>query len=226
VKSIPVVILATVTFIMFGFVAPVHAAAIRFLCLNEELAARDLGVQDTKGTTKLKDLSALKRSDAHTCATGDSPLLLVAMDRKGADGKSASVEIALPAGLKAPLVLILPDPDHASGLRALAVDDSETGFPWGSLRFINITDQVLVIRYEQETKPFPASPAVVDVALTGEARNMGVQLSKEDDPESVLYSAVWEYDPAVRKLVFVLPGNDPATAAVELKVIPDQRPAK
>jgi hypothetical protein len=46
----------------------------------------------------------------------------------------------------------------------------------------------------------------------------------EEKPDEILYSAVWEHDPQVRKLIFVLSGTNPQTKAVELKVIPeDQR---
>jgi hypothetical protein len=45
-----------------------------------------------------------------------------------------------------------------------------------------------------------------------------------EKPDEILYSAVWENDPQVRKLIFVLPGTKPQTKAVDLKIIPeDQR---
>jgi hypothetical protein len=226
VKPIPVVLLAAILFALCGFGGPLRAASLRFLPMSEELAGRELGVRDAKGLTKLRNLNAQKRSDAYPCATGKQPVVLVAMDRESADGKPATVEIALPDGVKSPLVLILPDAVDPSGLRVLVVEDSAAGFPWGSLRFVNTTDFALSIRYEKESKPLAAAPAFADIVLGGEARNMGVQLSKEEDPEAVLYSAVWEFDPNVRKLILIVAGNDPAVAAVELKILPDSRPAK
>jgi hypothetical protein len=54
---------------------------------------------------------------------------------------------------------------------------------------------------------------------------MGMQLVARDDLKAILYSAVWEHDPDVRKLVFVVPGTDVRTGAVEFKIIPENRHA-
>lgn len=202
----------------------VRAASIRFVPLNEEVAALKIAVKDAKKTTTLKDLNPLKRSAAYPCMIGETPLQLVALDRKDPDGKPKSVEIALTPGIKSPLVLILPDLQHPSGLRAIAIDDSTSAFPWGSIRFLNTTGSPLTIRFGADLKPLPEGDKVVDITPDGPARRIGVQLFMEEKPDEILYSAVWEHDPKVRKLIFVVPGTNPQTKAVDLKVIPeDQR---
>ena len=83
-------------------------------------------------------------------------------------------------------MLILPDAAHPSGLRGIVVEDDSAGFPWGSLRLINVTDIPLLLRCHKEEKPLPVTTTPVDLAPGGEARNLGVELFKEDDPKTVL----------------------------------------
>lgn len=202
----------------------VRAASVRFVPLNDEVAGLKIAVKDAKKATIIKDLNPLKRSTAYPCTIGESSLQLVALDRKAPDGKPESVGIALTPDIQSPLVLILPDPQHPSGLRAIAIDDSTAAFSWGSIRFLNTTGNPLTIRFGTDLKPLPEGDKVVDIKPDGPARRIGVQVSLEEKPDEILYSAVWEHDPQVRKLIFVLSGTNPQTKAVELKVIPeDQR---
>ena len=204
----------------------VCAASVRFVPFNEEVAALKIAVKDAKKTITLKDLNPLKRSTAYPCTIGETPLQLVALDRKTLDGKPESVAISLTPNIKSPLVLILPDPQHPSGLRAIAIDDSTAVFSWGSIRFLNTTGNPLTIRYGTDLKPLPEGDKLVDIKPNGPARRIGVQVSLEEKPDEILYSAVWEHDPQVRKLIFVLPGTNPQTKAVDLKVIPDDQRIK
>ena len=206
--------------------AALHAAAVRFIPLNDEIAASKLSVRDSKTTTVLKDLSSQKRSIPYPCTLGKKPPLLVALDRKDAEGKPATVEIVLPPTLKSPLVLILPNPQHPTGLRVIALDDSSAAFPWGSLRLFNASANSLMIRYGTEEKALTEGDVPVDIVPGGEARNVGVQLFKEKEPTEILYSAVWEHEPMVRKLIFIVPAADPKTKAIELKIIPEDQRVK
>jgi hypothetical protein len=195
----------------------VHAASVRFIPLNDEIAALRIGVKDTKGITTVKDLDSRKRSTAYNCKIGKTPLLLVAMDRKAADGNSETVEIAISPDFKSPLVLILPDPEHPSGLRAIAIEDNITVFPWGSLQFLNTTVSPLMIRYDADLISLPEGDKIVEIKPGGDARRVGVQVSTDTEQTVILYSAAWEYDPHLRELVFVVPGSDPQSKALELK---------
>lgn len=202
----------------------VGAASIRFVPLNEEVAARKIAVKDAKKTTTLKDLNPLKRTAAYPCMIGESPLQLVALDRMAAAERPEAVEIALAPDIKSPLVLILPDPQHPSGLRGIAIDDSTADFPWGSIRFLNTTGNALTIRLGTDLKLLPEGDDVVDLAPGGPARRIGVQLFMDKAPEEILYSAVWEHDPQLRKFIFVVPGTNIQTKSLELRIIPeDQR---
>lgn len=204
----------------------VRASSVRFVPLNEDIAALKIAVKDAKKTTTIKDLTPLKRSTAYPCTIGETSLQLVALDRKAADGKPESVGITIAPNIQSPLVLILPDPQHLSGLRAIAIDDSKVVFPWGSFRFFNTTGNPLTIRFGSDLKPLPEGDKVVDIKPDGPARRIGVQLFMEEKKDEILYSAVWEHDPQVRKLIFVLPGTKTQTKAVELKIIPEDKRIK
>ena len=224
-KSATPFVLAAILTILWPSAA-LHAAPVRFIPLNDEIAASKLSVRDSKATTALKDLSPQKRSISYPCKLGKKPLLLVALDRKDAEGKPATVEIVLPPTLKSPLVLILPDPQHPTGVRVIALDDSSANFPWGSLRFFNSSIRSLMIRYGTEEKALTEGDTPTDITPGGDARNVGVQLFDEKEPTKILYSAVWEHDPNVRKLIFIAPGADAKTQAIELKIIPEDQRVK
>jgi hypothetical protein len=204
----------------------VRAASVRFIPLNEEIAAIKIAVKDAKKTTILKDLTPLKYSTAYPCTIGETPLQLLVLDRKAADGKPESVGIAITPDIKSPHVLILPDPQHPSGLRAIAIDDSTVAFPWGSIRFLNTTGIPLTIRFGTDLVPLPQGVKVVDITPDGPARRIGVQLFIEKAPDDILYSAVWEHDPRVRKLIFVVSGANHRSKTLDLKIIPEDHRTK
>lgn len=217
-----------ITFLLtaFSLGAVAHAASIRFLPLSEEIAERKIGLQDGSKLTSLVDINVRKRTKAYTCKFGAKPLALVALDRERPNGKPSAVEIVVPPAMKSPLVLILESPDHPSGMRTIVIEDDSGDFLWGSLRFINTTEKPLVIRYENSTKAIPAQLKPIDVVLAGEARNIGIQFSSEADPNTILYSAVWEHDPNLRKLVLITGQADPSRKELKLGIIPQDRRVK
>lgn len=216
-------LLFTAAVVVMGFCNAVHATSLRFVALGDEVASRKFGIQDSKGTVELKDLSTTKRSKTYACKVGKTPIALVALDHKAPNGQPANVPLAVAADMKSPLVLIFANADDPSGIRALVVDDSDTGFPWGAIRFVNTTDKSLIVRSEKGNTPLPKSPAVADLVVPGEARNMSIQLFLESEPDNMLYSAVWEHDPNLRKLIFILPVEDPASKEVALAIIPQDK---
>jgi len=217
-------ILLAVTLLSLGFGISARADAVRFLPIGEEVVERKIGFQEGGKLTTLEDLNTRKRSKSYPCTFGDTPVSLLALDRERPNGKAMGVEIILAAEMKSPLVLILADPDAPSGMRAIVVEDDEKAFPWGSLRFVNTTGKAYMLRYEKETTPITEELTPVDISPGGETRNMGVQLYAEDEPNAILYSAVWEHDPNLRKLVVIMPGADPTQKRLKLEIIPqDQR---
>jgi hypothetical protein len=223
---VPTIFPAALMLAFAGFCGMAEAVSLRFLPLGEELAERKIGLQDAKALTELLDLNPKKRSKAYPCATGDTPPVLLALDRQRPGGKPSGVDIILPADIKEALVLILEDQEHPSGMRTVVIEDSEQGFTWGMLRFVNTVNQALMIRCEKETIAIAESFATVDIAPGGEPRNIGVQLYSEEEPDAVLYSAVWEHDTNLRKLIFIIPPADPATKEFKLEIIPQDKRAE
>jgi hypothetical protein len=217
---------AAVLLAVLGLCCPAAARSIRFLPLSKEIAERKIGLHDGGKITELKELNPTKRSVPHVISKGEVPPSLVALDRQRPMGKPTGVEIILAADLKAPLVLILEDSAHASGLRVVVMEDATEGFPWGALRFVNLADKPLMVRCEAATKPIPKSFGVIDLTPGGDARNLGVQLFSEKEPDAVLYSAVWEHDPNLRKLIFIMPGENQASQELTLHIIPQDQRAK
>lgn len=199
------------------------ALPLRFLPWDDGIAARKVALGDVKGVNPVPTLHPYKRSEPMDGTVGEAPLQLVALDRTSADGKPVAVDIKVAAGMQNPLVLILPDPKHPSGLRTFVIEDNTANFNFGTMRFINATGKALLVRHEQAVKALSAAWAPVDIDPGGQVRNMGIQLAARDNLKQVLYSAVWEHNPEVRKLIFVLPGTDVRTGAVEFKVIAEDR---
>lgn len=217
-------LLVTCLMAAFGFSGSLRAASVRFLPLDEEIAARKLSFRGAKKAVKIKDLSAQKRSAPYSFASGKTSLELVVLDREGANGKPTTLAIALPPKIASPLILILSDPTAPTGLRAIAVEDSGAGFPWGSLRLVNTTGTPLSFSYGGEIKQVSETNAALDIVPGGVGHNMGVQLFRQEDPKAVLYSAVWEHDPNIRKLIFILSGAD--SQSLVLKIIPEDKRSK
>jgi hypothetical protein len=217
---------AVLAFAVLGFSPLLEASEWRFLLVNQELAERKIGISDAKGIAEIEDISSVKRSKGYSVQDGETPAQLVALDRERPGGKPSGIELTVPEGVESPLVLVFPDEDRPAGFRAVVVDDSETGFPWGSLRFVNTTEKVLKLRYEKDSKEVPASCAIIDISPGGEARNIGVQLAPVADPDTVLYSSVWEHDPNVRKLIFILGDGKEVTTELTLAIIPQDKRAQ
>ncbi len=218
---------ATLALVVLGLCIPLNAASVKFLPLNEAVAARKLGFKDAKGVTKLKGLTPMKRSNPYKYDIGKKSLQLqlVDLDVQNPEFKPITVAITISPDIKSPLVLIMPDPKDAAALIGIAIEDSSSAFPWGSIRFLNTTDKPLMVRYEKEVRALPESFTPVNIVPGGAARNMGVQLFKEEEPKAILYSAVWEHDPNVRKLVIITLGADVKMKAYDLKIIPEDRRA-
>lgn len=208
---------------LLALLSPLGAGPVKFLAWDDDVALRKIGFSDGKEVTELQELHPQKRSKSISWTAGDAVPQLIALDRKTPEGKPVGVPIKLTAGMESPLVLILPDKSHPSGLRSFVIEDSSTSFGWGTLRFLNATGKELLVREDKLIKALPANWKAVDIDPGGKARNLGIQMAAKSDLESVLYSAVWEHNPDVRKLIIVVPGTDARTGALDLKIIPEDR---
>ena len=199
------------------------AAPPRVLAWDDEVAARKLALVCAGSTVEIAGMHPSKRTGPLRVKT-EGPISVRALDRKpGADGKPAERACPVPEDMKRPLIILLPDEGHPTGLRALVVEDDAAGFTWGAYRFVNATPKELVVQLEQKAVRIPAGWKPVDLNLGGETRGIGARVALADAIETTIYSAVWEYNKDVRTLCFLVPGTDPRLSPVAFKSVPEDK---
>lgn len=215
--------IASLLLITATLVAPCTAARLRVLAWDEAVASRKLAIVSGETAMEIKGMHPLKRTAAIKLA-GESPFSIRLMDGKpGPDGKPLERRFSIAEDIKVPLLLILPDKEHPTGVRLMVIDDNQDGFKWGGYRFINATPKELVVQMEKTAKRVPAGWRPVDVVLGGETRGVGARIALAEKIEEPLYTAVWEYNTDVRTLCFIVPGTDTRTSPVEFKAIPEDK---
>lgn len=201
------------------------AVAVRVLAWDDQIAARQLGLVSGESVVPITNMHPQKRT-ALFRLKGEGGLVVRAIDKGvAADGKPVQLPCAVAVEIKRPLLLLLPDEKHPTGLRAMVIDDSTEGFAWGSYRFLNTTQKEMVVQFDQKAIRVPGGWKPVNFPLDGEARGFGVRVALAESIEQPLYSAVWEYDPNIRTVVFMVPGDDPRLSPVVFKAIPEDKKA-
>lgn len=145
--------------------------------------------------------------------------MLLAVDRPDEAGNPAANMISIPAGIKSPLLIILPDEKSTTGVRPLVIEDDTSGFQWGTIRFINATGKELVFKWDKNLVAIPATWKPTDVSPGGSSRRMGVELFLREKPDRALYSAVWQHREEFRKLIFIVPSEDARLGSITFKTI-------
>lgn len=199
------------------------AAPPRVLAWDDDIANRKLALASSTDVIAITGMHPSKRTTSLRIK-GVAPFVIRALDKGvAADGKPIQIELAIPATMKHPLILLMPDTTHATGIRPLVIEDSPEGFHWGMYRFLNATPKELVVQMEQKAVRVPAGWKPVDLDLGGETRGIGARIALADAIEKPLYSAVWEYDKNIRTLCILVPGTDARTSPVGLKAIPEDK---
>lgn len=200
-----------------------HAAPLRALAWNEEIAARDLAIIAGASSVKLQDLHPTKRTSPLPIKRS-AEMFIRALDKPALpDNRPCQIPCKVPESMTHPLLVILPDESHPTGLSILVVDDNPAGFKWGSHRFINTTPKSLLIRMENRVVKIPEGWKPVDVTLEGSTRGIPVLIALEEHSDQALYSAVWEHNTDIRTLCFLVPGTDTRESPVAFKSIPEDR---
>lgn len=203
--------------------AQLQAIPIRVLAWDSQIAAMRLAIRDSKGATVIDAMHPSKRTGVYQLVAGELPPVIEVLDLKGPDGKVVTGEIKMSADIKKPLLVILPDEKAATGLRFFVIEDDARDFAWGSIRFINATGREVVFGCEKKLVPIPAAWNPVQAEPGGATRNMEVKFFFRDQPARAFYSGVWEQNPDLRMLVFLVPGEDPRLGPVAMKMIPEDR---
>jgi hypothetical protein len=198
------------------------AVAIRVLAWDHDIADRKLSLVNGANLVPIVHMHPLKRTEVFR-VTGDGGVVVRATD-KGLDPDGKPFDLPVKVGeIKRPLLLLLPDPKHPTGLRGMVIDDGTEGFKWGSFRFFNTTDKELVVQFDQKAISVPGGWKPVNFEMDGEPRGFAVRVATREEIEQPLYTAAWEYDPEVRTVVFMVPGNDPRESPVSFKAIPEEK---
>jgi hypothetical protein len=198
---------------------PALAGTVRFVAVDGGGKLPGISIRTVKGQVKLSDLGPLKRTTAYQLPKGAMDLQL------SAEGNPVPLTVSIGSATKSPLVIILADAVADIGFRAVVIDDDSKSFPAGTCRFLNSSNTPLTLRFGTRTETLAENGASMDLRPEGDARKLGVQLTKPDAPEAILYSAVWQNEPGIRKLVIIADGAHPKTTPVEVSVIPDQAAA-
>jgi hypothetical protein len=199
------------------------APAIRALAWDYEVAERKLALVSGESATEITGMHPMKRTGPIRIK-GKGPFVVRALDRNpGADGKPIDRPVTIPESVQYPLLVVMPDEKHATGVRLMVVDDNPAGFRWGSFRFLNATPKDLVVQMEQKAVKVPTGWKTVDLDLGGERRGVGARVALAEAISKPLYTAVWEYNEEVRTLCFLVPGDDPRLSPVMFKAIPEDK---
>lgn len=204
--------------------APLMAASPpRVLAWDEEIAGRKLAFVAGKELIKLEGLSSLRRTPPLALKAA-GPYQIRALDKApGPDAKPIELACPIPETVEKPLIVLLPDKVHPTGLRVIVVDDNPAGFRWGSYRFLNATPKELIVQLEKKAVKVPTGWKPIDLDLGGETRGIGARIALSESIEVPLYSAVWEYNTNIRTLCFLVPGDDPRLSPVAFKAIPEDK---
>ncbi|MEO5712847.1 MAG: hypothetical protein ABIT37_05105 [Luteolibacter sp.] len=200
-----------------------QAVPVRVLAWDDAIAGMRLALGDAKGSSVIESMHPSKRTRIYQLTAGEKPLVVEALDKKDPEGRPYTNEIKIPERIKQPLLVILPDAKAPTGVRLFVLDDDTSSFAWGSTRFINATGKQLVYVQEKKIVHLPSSWDPVQTDPGGTTRNMEVKFYFHDQPARAFYSAIWEYNTDLRMLVFLLPGEDPRSGPVAMKMIPEDR---
>lgn len=131
----------------------------------------------------------------------------------------AAEPIKIPANVKHPLALLMPNPKSPTGISVVVLEDDPAGFQWGTIRLVNATGKSLLFKCEKKVSTLPAGWTPVDISPGGQRRNMEVALGLKEQPKNVLFSAIWEHRDDQRQLVFVVPNKDAGESPLDFKFI-------
>lgn len=196
---------------------------VRLLAWDDQVAGRKLALTNGNEVVEITGLHPSKRGRPIKMSGGEGPLFILALDKPPVDGKPVQRAFAIGSAVGNPLVVLLPDPSDPTGVRAMTIDDDPKGFAWGSYRFLNATSKEIVIQLEKTVRPVPPGWKPVELLPGGATRGVPVIFGTAGRMTKPVYSAVWEFDPGIRTLCFLVPGTDPGQSPIAVKAIPEDR---
>jgi hypothetical protein len=199
------------------------AAPIKFLAWDEQVASRKLAVAYGNKSVEIGYMHPSTRSQAVNVPSNSEGLRIEVRDRPPVEGVFVSVPLMIPEGIKNPLAILFPNKSSASGLGLFIIEDDLEALGWGQISLINATSNPLIFSYDDDRVGLKPGRTPVLVEPASESGYMQVKISSVANPDKALYSAVWNYNDGVRKLVFIMPGKDRSRGAVDFKFILEKR---
>jgi len=204
-----------------------HAGPLHVLSWDQNISSRDLAIAFSAEGTDSKpilNMHHLKRSAPIKLPKRSNGIHILVNDKKTEEGNPLTVPFTIPEGVSNPLLLILPNKSDPSGLRPLVIDDSTSSFKWGSMRFINVTGEELVFRYDKKNILIAAGWKPVDLSVGGNKRNMATSFYlRKNLKRPPLYSSIWKHRNDLRKLIIIVPSKDTTRGILDFKFIVENR---
>lgn len=223
-KSSPILLLALLATLLPAQTKPGRGeptVSARFRALAFSQPIMDGAYLGPKGAVPLLITSDFLT--AEQAYRGPSNLQFVRKPPEGAETPLGATQLA--DGAQVILLLI---PDEGGRQRILQLPDREGDFPWGTLRFINLTGRQAVVRYGTMSKSVAANgDAVVRPPANAQGYASGQILTLADGELRPGYNIRTFQQPDVRAIYFLLPGSGDGVLlkGVEERRAPDPAPA-
>lgn len=209
--------------ILVGFTSA-DATEVRILAWDDSVSARSLALIQGEKVTGISGLHPLKRSQSYSLGENMTQVIIRALDRPQEKGQPpVELRCAVNPNFLQPLLILLPDPTAPSGLRGIVIEDDVSSFPWGTMRFLNVSSKEVAVRVEKKSVRLPIGGKPVDIAPGGHTRNVGVLMALTETLQEPAYTAVWEHRDDARSLIFILSGGDSRLGSLLVKTIPEVR---
>jgi Ca-activated chloride channel family protein len=195
---------------------------VRFLAWDESLVSQKIMVMKDKERGQLiRDLHSLNLSINYQVAANE-PLKLYPEGKSNPDGSPAILDVPL-NGFTKPLVIIIPNDKVSSGLAAIAIEDNEANFKWGSYMVFNATREDLVMVVDKVPTKIPVGFKPVSITPKNINGPASIELRPVKDLKRVVYLESWQGAEDVRRLAIIVPGKDTALGGYVLKIIPEEK---
>jgi len=163
------------------------------LAWDQTIAKREFSVTAGTRSTLVTDMHHLSRSKPINVSAKSENLRLTVNDRKDEEGNPLFIPLSIPEGATRVLLLLTPDKKSPTGIKSLVLNDSLTGFGWGAMRFLNLTNLNLALKAETKAIAIPPGWKPVTMNLKGDTRNFSSKIYRREDLNGKpLYSSIWQ----------------------------------
>lgn len=200
-----------------------ESISINFTTLSWDRTSEKVFFQSANQQPTEITLNPRARSQSYQYV-GPNPIRFFTL-QQGADGKIIQApvgSVSITPEQRDVLLLFVPKPNQST-MRIIAMDDSQSSFPPGSVRFFNMTQRNLGVIFDGEK--IPMRPLDIKTSAPKEESkrvNLAI-LAIRDEQLRDIYHAQWGQDSRSRFLVFIK-DSEMRIGGVETKSIPQHFP--